>query len=256
MSTGNRTPEDHDRGMTFPRHRCLSLLLWLLIPAAVLALYLIPVSNRFTKVFALFTALIVWCGLFKIAWSHRRVRWVLPLITVLAGVFLLLPARPLPGADALRSEYTSALRRYDGTRYIWGGESVRGIDCSGLIRCGLMNALFQQGLRHADPGLLRTSLALWWNDTSAEALGKEHAGLTHLLFAAPSINEADATRLLPGDLAVTQNGVHILAYLGDGVWTQASPGAGRVISSTVPVENDTWFSQPVNLLRWQILAGQ
>lgn len=97
-------------------------------------------------------------------------------------------------------------------------------------------------------------LSLWWNDTSAEALGKQHAGLTRLLFQAPSINEADHSRLLPGDLAVTTNGVHILAYLGEGAWIQASPDADRVIITRVPAE-DSWLRQPVRLLRWSVLAG-
>ena len=232
----------------------LSLLLWLLIPAAALVLYFNPLSNRFTKVSAVLIALIAWRGLFSLTWRRPRLRWVMPALTVLAAVFLLLPVRN-SSADALRQDYTAALKKYDGTLYYWGGESRRGIDCSGLIRCGMMNALARRGLLTADGGLLRQSLLLWWNDTSADALGKGHAGLTRLLFDANSINDADQTRLQPGDLAVTRSGVHILAYLGNGAWTQASPGAGKVITSRVPSE-DPWLRQPVKLMRWAVLSGE
>lgn len=233
--------------------RRLSLLLWLLIPTTALALYFIPLSNRFTKICTLLVAAVAWRGLFALTWPHRRLRWLLPVLTLLTAVFLLLPARWKAQPEDLRAGYTDALRDYDGVPYFWGGESRRGIDCSGLIRCGLMNALFRNGLNTADPGLIRQSLSHWWNDTSADALGKQHRGLTKLLFQVRSINEMDHARLLPGDLAVTTNGVHILAYLGNGEWVQASPGAGRVVSSKVPVSNDGWFSQPVNVLRWEVL---
>jgi hypothetical protein len=239
--------------MKFALSRRLSLLLWLLIPATAVVLYYNPLSNRFTKISALLIALIAWRGLLSLAWPHRRLRWVLPGVTVLAGAFLLMPARSAPRAE-LRSDYVAALQRYEGTLYYWGGESRRGIDCSGLIRCGLMNALFSRGARIADPGLIRQSLSLWWNDTSAAALGKEHAGLTKLLFESRTINDADHSRLRPGDLAVTRGGVHILAYLGDGAWIQASPGAGRVITSSVPSQ-DSWFRQPVMLMRWTVFSG-
>jgi hypothetical protein len=235
--------------------RRLTLLLWLLIPAAVLVLYFIPLSNRFTKICTLLMALVIWRGLVALTWPHRRLRWVVPGLTLLAAGFLMLPGRATVNVEALRRSHVTSLERYEGSPYYWGGESRRGIDCSGLIRCGMMNGLAKTGLRTADPGLVRQSLSLWWNDGSARDLGKEHRGLTRLLFQSRSINEADHSRLLPGDIAVTANGVHILAYLGDGQWIQASPGAGRVVISRVPVENDAWFQQPVNLLRWSVLDG-
>lgn len=242
--------------MKVPPPRRLSFLLWLLVLAAALAFCFIwfnPLSTRFTKAGSLLAVVVMWLGFLFLTWPHRRLRWVLPALTVLAAVFLLLPVRN-SSAAALRAGYTAALEKYDGTDYYWGGESRRGIDCSGLIRCGMMNALAHRGLLSADGGLVRQSLLLWWNDTSADALGKEHAGLTRLLFEASSINEADHSRLQPGDLAVTRSGVHILAYLGDGAWTQASPGAGKVITSRVPSE-DPWLRQPVKLMRWTVLAG-
>lgn len=241
--------------MTVNFPRCISIVVWLLIPVVALTLYFLPVSNRFTKVCVLGVAALAWRGVFSLAWPHRRLRWILPGITLAGAIFLLLPGRATPPVEVLRADYTSALRSYEGSPYYWGGESRRGIDCSGLIRCGMMNALLRRGLLSANPALIRQSLSLWWNDTSADALGKEHAGLTRRMFDAPSINETDHSRLQPGDIAVTPNGIHILAYLGNGTWTQADPGPGRVVSAPVPGTSG-WYKYPVKLLRWTVLAGE
>jgi cell wall-associated NlpC family hydrolase len=177
--------------------RRLTLLLWLLIPAAALGLYFIPLSNRFTKICTLMIVLVMWRGLLALMWPHRRLRWVVPGLTLLAAGFLQLPGRAGVNDDAVRASYIHSLKSYEGSLYYWGGESRRGIDCSGLVRCGMMNGLAKTGLRSADPGLVRQSLSLWWNDASAWDLGKEHRGLTKLLFQARSINDADHSRLLP-----------------------------------------------------------
>lgn len=238
--------------------RRLSLLLALLVLAGALVLLLIslnPLSARFTKAGALLAAAVAWLGLLFLALPHRRLRWLLPGVTALTGLLLLLPARSYC-PEILRGHYVNSLESYEDTPYFWGGESRRGIDCSGLIRCGMMDTLLRRGLRNADGGLVRQSLSLWWHDTSADALGKEHDGLTQFLFDAPSLNEADYGRLRPGDLAVTKGGSHILAYLGGGRWTQACPDTGiyKVIALRIPSDN-SWFRQPVKLMRWTILAG-
>ncbi|MFO1522592.1 MAG: hypothetical protein U1G05_11240 [Kiritimatiellia bacterium] len=38
------------------------------------------------------------------------------------------------------------------------------------------------------------------------------------------INTMDVSALLPGDLAFTRSGAHVLVYFGDGKWIQADPG--------------------------------
>ncbi len=156
------------------------------------------------------------------------------------------PAAPPPGfADTL----VASLRRYEGTPYYWGGEKASGIDCSGLIRRGLMDACVTEGWKN--PALWRRAAELWWHDSSARALRDGYRGWTRRLGTADSIRTADESLLQPGDLAVTENGVHVLAYLGGGTWIQADPGAGRVIALPASAENG-WFAKPVVLLRWAV----
>ena len=69
----------------------------------------------------------------------------------------------------------------------------------------------------------------------------------------PSINRLDHSRILPGDLAVTASGVHIMAYLGSNTWIEADPGAGRVITVLAPCETNAWFLEPMKVMRWSIL---
>src|SRR6185436_4505437 len=95
--------------------------------------------------------------------------------------FLLLPAREPPDADSLGADYVAGLRRYEGTAYVWGGESPLGIDCSGLIRRGLVDALVLRGVARLDAGLVRHGIGLWWNDCTARALGDGNDGATELL---------------------------------------------------------------------------
>jgi cell wall-associated NlpC family hydrolase len=145
------------------------------------------------------------------------------------------------------------LRGYEGTRYVWGGENRLGIDCSGLVRKALVNANVSEGVRSLNPSALRTAISLWWNDCSARALGEGHRELTQHLFDASSINQLDFAKLQSGDLAVTDDGVHVLAYLGEGNWIEADPDMRRVLVLSVPSTN-TWFDTPVRLMRWRQFA--
>ncbi|MBI2297828.1 MAG: C40 family peptidase [Armatimonadetes bacterium] len=173
-------------------------------------------------------------------------------VSLVALGLLALPGRPY-SEDGLRQAVVGAWRGYDGTRYIWGGENRLGIDCSGLVRRGLIDATWRVGLRTLNPRLIRASCRLAWHDCSARALGENHNGVCRGLGAAASLNTADERLLLPGDLAVTASGVHTLGYLGDGTWIQAEPGAGRVIIEHAPGQ-DPWFDMPVTLHRWSLLA--
>jgi cell wall-associated NlpC family hydrolase len=228
-------------------------LVWLSALISLAAVILNPVSNRITRVAALFLLFVVWLGLIHLCWPRRCFRYSLFAVTLLVAGFLLLPARQIPAAAELRTEYVEALRRYDGKRYVWGGEGFRGVDCSGLIRCGLMDSLSYRGLRTLDPGLVRYALSLWWNDSSAKALGEMHRGLTTRLFDARSVNELDHSKVLPGDLAVTRDGSHIMAYLGDQRWIEADPMEMRVVSLTAPNSN-LWFATPMKIVRWNVLS--
>lgn len=134
---------------------------------------------------------------------------------------------------------------------MWGGESHFGIDCSGLIRRALMDALWWQGLTTANPALWRKAVLLWWYDSSARALRDGYRDQTIVLGRAQSLATLDHSTLLPGDFAVTAYGVHSLAYLGENTWIQADPDAARVI--VVDTRHpDHWLRMPVVLLRFTL----
>ena len=138
-------------------------------------------------------------------------------------------------------------------RYEWGGEGRGGIDCSGLPRKALLDATLERGLATANPTLLRRAVGLWWNDLSARAIGARHRKSTVSVTSGEAIRSMDVAPLSPGDLAVTTDGVHLLAYLGDDRWIQADPLAGEVI--TVGSDDDnSWLRKPVNIVRWRVLA--
>ena len=69
-----------------------------------------------------------------------------------------------------------------------------------------------------------------------------------------AITEIDHSQLEPGDMAVTDNGVHMLAYLGDYRWIQADPGKMEVIIEDARNTQNHWLQAPVEIIRWKILA--
>ena len=226
---------------------------WLAAWVIFVAVWVFPVSNRMTRVSGLVLLAVVWFGLIALYWNRRVLRISLLGLTVLAVGFLLLPARRLPDTAVLRSNYVAGMQRYESVPYYWGGESPKGIDCSGLIRRGLIDSLFLQGLRALDAGLVRRAFSLWWHDTTARALGQQHGGETIHVLDTPSINTLDHTKVLAGDLAVTRDGMHIMAYTDGKVWIEADPGAGRVICVTAPSSDNIWFQSPMRIVRWRIL---
>lgn len=204
-----------------------------------------------------------------------RAGWLLSLLTAFGAAFALWPrswivgtaaaaclvvpvaVAVMPGRShsraALRAKSVEVLQSFEGTPYVWGGEGRLGIDCSGLVRQGLIRASLAEGMASGDGDLLRSAASLWWHDATARALRDQHRGATRLLFEAPSINAVPVDRLEPGDFAVTSNGVHVLAYVGDGRWIQADPGAGAVVTVETP-SADPWFGVPVHVMRWEALA--
>jgi len=191
----------------------------------------------------------IWGGSLALWWNLRTVRFA-----GFAIALVLVAVAAWPGRQAdialLRANYVRSLVSYEGTKYVWGGENRLGIDCSGLVRRGLIDASLGQGLKTANPGLIRQSFLMRWFDCSAHALQKEYRGQTHRLFASPSIQQIDPGILQPGDIAVTATGIHTLAYLGDQTWIEADPGAGRVIKVRASGENE-WLKMPVDILRWR-----
>jgi hypothetical protein len=230
----------------------LPWLLWLTALLIFVAVWLFPISNFLTRSSGIVLLTVVWCGLIVLTWRSRAFRLAVLTITAACVIFFFLPARNHRDIASLRSDYVAGLRHYEGVNYYWGGESPKGIDCSGLIRRGLIDSLFLRGIRSFDAGLVRHAIWLWWHDCTARDLGDGYGVTIHLLDT-PSINTLDHSKLLPGDLGVTRSGVHIMAYLGDESWIEADPSVARVIRVSVPSRDNVWFQEPMSIVRWNIL---
>jgi hypothetical protein len=84
-------------------------------------------------------------------------------------------------------------------------------------------------------------------------IGPKRLATSNLRASAASIDRLDLSTLQPGDLAVTEDGIHVLAFLGDRRWIEADPEAGGVAVVRVPASANAWFETPVRLMRWRIL---
>jgi cell wall-associated NlpC family hydrolase len=165
---------------------------------------------------------------------------------------LILPSTP-PDPKKLRQDYVRRLGSFEGTRYFWGGESYRGIDCSGLPRRAYRDALLAYGIINLNSLALRSYLEQWWFDASAQALGDGYRSYTVPLGVSGMIRKMDYSLLSLGDLAVTANKIHVLAYAGNGRWIQADPALGEVATLDGRTATNGWFDTPVTMHRWSQL---
>lgn len=229
----------------------IAVKIYLILCALVVCVALFPIRSTSLRLALVSGIFALWAGALFLFWDRLLVRIMCLLVAAAAGILALLPTRSID-TDALRAEYLRSLKSYQGTIYVWGGETKLGIDCSGLIRAGLIDAEAREALRAQNFVLLRKAASLWWNDFSAKAISEEYQGRTRTLGHFASLNEVDYAQLQTGDLAVTGEKQHILAYTGDKTWIEADPKVMKVVSVTAP-SNDGWFVQPVILLRWRIL---
>jgi hypothetical protein len=220
--------------------------------AGIAVFCLNPVNSSMMKIGFLASIAFAWAGMAFLLWKRRTLRRLLLILPLIPMVALILPGREIDGTE-LRADYLERMSSLEETRYVWGGESRRGIDCSGLPRKALRDALLAYGLRNGNGSAIRGYVEQWWYDASARALGEGYRGYTVALKMRGSLRDLDLRSLVPGDLAVTADGLHILAYIGDENWIQADPGLGRVATLNCRTSNNIWFSTPVTLHRWTIL---
>lgn len=176
---------------------------------------------------------------------------------VVYGTLLVLALAALPlvrdaglDRDHLRSLYVDNLRGYAGTPYVWGGEGRTGIDCSGLPRSALINALVRHGYTRFNGRALRLAAWMLWHDASAEELLAGYRGLTVSEERVFQINDG-RTDVRPGDLAITADGVHVLVYLSAETVIQSEPG-NAVIIEAIPAKS-VYCQAKVRRVRWAVL---
>jgi cell wall-associated NlpC family hydrolase len=106
-----------------------------------------------------------------------------------------------PGSGVTAQDLVASAKKYLGTPYVWGGESLAegGLDCSGLVQRAL-----------ADLGV-----------TGVPRVARDQATIGTEV---PSLDQA-----LPGDLVVLSGGKHIGIYVGDGRMIDA-PKPGKAVT--------------------------
>lgn len=126
-----------------------------------------------------------------------------------------------PAAETVRPvDIVAEAMRYLGVRYVWGGESARGMDCSGFIYL-----VFQSRL----PGLERMRSYDYYRMSTP----------------------IDTASLIPGDLVFfstyKRGPSHLGIYIGDGKFIHASSGAGVV--TVTPLDHPYYAARFVGARR-------
>ncbi|MEC5128052.1 NlpC/P60 family protein [Verrucomicrobiales bacterium BCK34] len=190
-------------------------------------------------------------ALFFITKKDKAVRTALLITLTLTLIPFLLPSREIDSRK-IKKDYLDGLVALNNVPYYWGGESSRGIDCSGLPRKALREALFWNGLKSGNGMPIRAALYQWWNDASARAISEGYRNYATKLETEGSIVEMSYDELEPGDLAVSNGGVHVLVYLGDKQWIQAAPEVGYVAIFDGRKDDNRWLKVAVTTHRWNV----
>ncbi len=209
-----------------------------------------PIHSRLVQAGFFAGSVLAWCGLFLMNGRARKTALLLAAIPLLAVLLLALPAKPID-QNQLRADYVARMRTFDGARYVWGGESSLGIDCSGLPRRALRDALWSEAWKHANGFAFRSWLEQWWHDSSALAMSQAHRGATRSLGLSAPLWEFDESKLLPGDLAIKDNGRHVVVFLGNHQWIEADPTLAKVHIWTPAPSDGAWYAD-MSLYRWVI----
>lgn len=238
--------------LSVPFVRKTLIVLWLLACVLTAVAFVYPEKLNAIRAITVGGFFCIWAGAAILWWRLIPVRIAVVLAAVGAALIALVPGRQV-APSALQAQYTKSLIAYEGSPYMWGGESSLGIDCSGLIRRGMIDANLTIGVHTLNPRALRDAFAIYWRDCSASDLGLGYGGRTRLVEEAKTIDSIDPATLQPGDIATTMSGAHILAYLGGNVWINADPKAWRVEQVHVPAPTNGWFTQHARVMRWRAL---
>jgi len=248
------TKKDRLFGLSF-RAFCAWVLGILLVICGI-AVRVSPMDTRIrvllagTFLFTIFT-----CFVFLLSLIGKRPVWIFPTIFFLTLfiVWSVLGSKP-PDQGELGKAYNKRLHAFVGAPFAWGGEAEAGIDCSGLARASLWQAMVRQGVKEFNPRLLGPSFwHFWWRDMSARDMDEGKYGYTRVIGHAKKLAGYDNSNLNVGDMAIGDK-THVMVYCGEGDWIEASPTDRKVVINKAPARSKrAWFNEPVTLVRWWIL---
>ncbi|MDF1741707.1 MAG: NlpC/P60 family protein [Verrucomicrobiales bacterium] len=229
------------------------LLIILLIGsvAGICEAFFNPVNNFHLRVLLIAGIAGAFFTLFFLAGKSAFRKIALLFILLLTLIPFLLPSREINSND-VREDYLNRLIQLNDVPYHWGGESAGGIDCSGLPRKTLREAMFWHGVKTGNGKPIRAAVSQWWNDASAKAISEGYRDYATKLGTEGSIAKMSYAELKPGDLAVSMGGVHVLVYLGNDQWIQAAPEVGHVAIFDGRKDNNRWLKVAVTTHRWKV----
>jgi cell wall-associated NlpC family hydrolase len=229
-------------------------LLFNLSVIILIGLLICPLRTTLIRLGIISLTITTSAGLCIFSWSRLILRWLVLPMTAACILFTVWPARSVIDSEKLRSLYLAQLPRYQGVRYVYGGETRLGIDCSGLVRAAMFNALRIYAIKTINPVALRASIGLWWRDCNAIDLGRGRTGDTFTLGSGKFVALGDHEHIRPGDLAVTESGSHVLAYLGNDNWIEAEPTIGRTHIFQLTDQFASLAGEKVRFVRWRWLS--
>src|SRR5262245_5411241 len=139
----------------YHKARAVALIsIWVLLWLALFLNISSPIVNTVKKATLVICVIGIWVVGAAILWNKKAARLVILAIGIIPMLFLSMPGYRYDKA-LLRQEYVNELSKYENVNYVWGGEKRSGIDCSGLIRAGLINANIRQGIIRLNPRLVR-----------------------------------------------------------------------------------------------------
>ncbi len=209
-----------------------------------------PLHNTYL---CLATILLIVCLIALVIIIFYKMKWFIItascLLVLLTGIMI---NHSTIDKKLLSTLYVEQLHSFHQSPYVWGGESGLGVDCSGLPRKSMINALLLYALYRLNGGALFKAIDYWWHDASAYEMSLSYKERMVVFDDIFTVNKSSHVAVQPGDLAVTKNGTHVMVYLNAQQVIQAEPGAGQVIIDEIPSRN-AWLNQSVKLVRWSVL---